>query len=164
MKQQVITKRMIRRTLALSTAGRMVDGRARSTRDELGDMDGESGEGSRLFKSLIKDRSVCEPSLPPNRLRGEVWSRQGVPTRNSGSPAARATRPTSEVSLMAVIMGTIARWLSAEGSLALRWVAMKEKIGDRANVERNPGRDAVLKYARSRINDQIGFDKSAEGT
>jgi hypothetical protein len=41
---------------------------------------------------------------------------------------------------------------------------MKEKIGDRANMERNPGRDAVLKYARSRINDQIGFDKSAEGT
>jgi hypothetical protein len=122
----------------------MVDGRARSTRDELDDMDGESGEGSRLFKSRIKDKSVCEPSLPPNRLQGEVWSRQGVPTRNSGSPAARATRPTSEVSLMAVTMGTMARWLSAEGSLALRWVAMKEKIGDRANMERNPGRDAVL--------------------
>jgi hypothetical protein len=109
MKQQVMTKRMIRRTLALSTAGRMVDGRARSTRDELDDMDGESGEGSRLFKSRIKDRSVCEPSLPPNRLRGEVWSRQGVPTRQSGSPAARATNPTSEVSLIAVTMGTIAR-------------------------------------------------------
>lgn len=117
MKQHVMTRRMINRTLALETAGRIVEGRSRKIRADLdvGVIDGESGEGSRLFSNLIKDKSVWDPSLPPKRLEGEVWSKQGVPTRNSGRPAARATSPASEASVMAVMIGTLAESLSVDG-------------------------------------------------
>ena len=63
-KQQVMTRRIISRILALETAGRIVEGRSRSVRAELDVIAGDSGDGFRLFRSRNSDRSVWEPSLP----------------------------------------------------------------------------------------------------
>ena len=57
-KQQVMTRRIISRVLALEMAGRIVEDRSRSVRAGLAVIAGDSGEGSRLFKSRNSDRSV----------------------------------------------------------------------------------------------------------